>query len=97
MKVTQWFPAHVKPVHEGWYETFPVDKGSNRFNWYWGGGRWGFWDKDEQHFIACEFQQRTWRGLVKPSLSFVRTNGSPLAQANQVKRAASPTSRAVRK
>jgi len=38
MKKTPWFPASVKPVREGWYETTCSYCGSH----YWDGKEWKY-------------------------------------------------------
>lgn len=61
-KKTGWFPAHIKPVRVGWYETrnpFDYAKVSD-FRWWWDGVRWTHGPGQ----AYTTFQNRTWRGLA---------------------------------
>jgi hypothetical protein len=33
LKVTPWFPPHIKPVHEGMYQIWHPDYGGNMYLW----------------------------------------------------------------
>lgn len=71
-KLTPWFPADVKPVHVGIYQTDAV---YGRINYqYWTGKHWGlqgfaddFWpylNGLAKH--KSNFQNVKWRGLANP-------------------------------
>lgn len=67
---TEWFPADVKPVREGIYETkSPVmNDDPGRYS-YWNGGSWGGAYMDNRTAFAGRhkesmFQNRPWRGLT---------------------------------
>lgn len=71
-KLTPWFPANIKPVHEGVYQTkiHAGDK-SGGFQ-YWNGFSWRFWGIDAQDAYYCKearsgFNQGAiqWRGLTR--------------------------------
>jgi hypothetical protein len=57
MKKTAWFPPHIKPVHEGWYEC----KCCNSSFW-WNGEVW-LYDMDSPFKVL--FQEIYWRGLTE--------------------------------
>lgn len=73
---SQVHPAHVKPVHVGWYrvcydsdydeeQLIAADIGGDRFEqeWlYWDGRQWLF-DEDGTPYPVCHDQQRRWFGL----------------------------------
>jgi hypothetical protein len=59
LKLTPWYPPHIKPVRIGWYEAAPSPR-SNSFLWYWNGRYWGHSDG-----YRCSFQERAWRGVAK--------------------------------
>lgn len=64
-KVTPWFPADVKPVYIGWYETFRMDSGKEgKYPWraFWDGFKW-CWEEDDS-YSCCSVQSRIWRGLA---------------------------------
>jgi hypothetical protein len=66
MKLTPWFPAHVKPVYPGVYEVrFPPGK------WYrrWDGKRWCVGNRNPEiaaNRVLLPVDKREWRGLAKP-------------------------------
>ena len=70
MKMTDWFPPDVKPVHKGWYHTSRGGKSpenesdESMFNWYWDGEKWGAVYDNHEAFIS-EVQNRWWRGIAK--------------------------------
>lgn len=61
MKITQWFPADIKPVYKGLYDV-KLDE-TYHTKLYWNGQRWCFSLKPP-HTPMC-VQNREWRGLVK--------------------------------
>jgi hypothetical protein len=68
MKLTPWFPAHVKPVYPGVYEIQ-----SDSINWYrrWDGNRWfvGATTKESAAVETIPFfgtPDAPWRGLAEP-------------------------------
>lgn len=70
-KLTPWFPAKVKPVHVGVYQTiqshFP---GSKTFYQFWDGQRWGFSghtanEAFEDKRVKSFYQDGDWRGLAE--------------------------------
>lgn len=58
-KRTPWFPANVKPVRNGWYETLTRELRHVERR-YWNGVRW-FWDSDGLY--VCILQRHEWRGI----------------------------------
>lgn len=67
MKKTAWYPASLKPVHIGVYET---DLGSafSRFGFsYWDGNHWsnqyGLPETAEKYCDSPGAQDKCWRGL----------------------------------
>lgn len=62
-KLTDWFPADVTPVREGWYEREYKDEWTRKLHDYWDGQRWllgdGFGGR-----IASAWELRRWRGLA---------------------------------
>ena len=71
MKLTPWFPGHIKPVRIGWYQ---VTSGNLHFNskGFLGGSR-RFWDGDtwragwlnEKVSIMGTHPEHKWRGVTK--------------------------------
>lgn len=71
MKLTEWYPADVKPVREGVYQ---VDiYGASWFS-YWDGERWG-WASGNKREAEINRDEATamwdrknvmWRGIEKP-------------------------------
>lgn len=69
LKLTPWFPGHVKPARAGVYETDSRGH-SQRCYQYWSGSVWGFSEKSP--FMAAQFQigdasifqNDKWRGLA---------------------------------
>jgi hypothetical protein len=79
MKLTDWYPAHVKPVREGVYERDAADSDGRAFA-YWDGNRWfslhwvGLSDpKTAARAIECaraavtpsSWPRTAWRGLAE--------------------------------
>lgn len=72
--MSPWFPAQIKPIHIGVYETEDVvawAEGSKCFQ-YWSGYCWGICSSTKE-FAAHPgnakhrslFQENSWRGLAK--------------------------------
>lgn len=59
-KKTRWFPASVKPVRRGWYETdiATYSESLDEFRVYWTGKRWDS--------IIFPWHGDRWRGLTAP-------------------------------
>lgn len=55
-KKTDWFPANVKPVRKGWYET-KCECGRNH---WWNGRYWQVDNLDDLKWMSIP-----WRGLTK--------------------------------
>lgn len=72
MKLTPWFPAEVKPVHQGTYEVDDDDGIPGSWYAYWDGWKFGYRHYDPE--IAFRLRDRhtdcnhmtKWRGLAKP-------------------------------
>lgn len=72
-ELTDWFPADVKPVHIGVYETRRAGAPGTIIVYpaKWNGMEW-LWDcesvahAEKQHSVS-EYQQREWRGLTEPA------------------------------
>ncbi|WP_027810118.1 hypothetical protein [Burkholderia cenocepacia] len=65
--LTEWFPADVKPIRDGVYQTTKFNDGGFTFYARWADGEWKF-DSHRPDFAAGEtlcspFQNRRWRGL----------------------------------
>lgn len=75
MKKTPWFPAAVKPIHEGVYETFSPTYGEPGWFSRWDGKKWGaaFNARCDERSIKLAAgydqpatrQDRRWRGLAQ--------------------------------
>lgn len=76
MKETEWFPADIKPVREGVYETISPVFGERGWFCYWSGKYWcqASFDSGSQarsiiHAnairIRSSWQDRRWRGLAQ--------------------------------
>jgi hypothetical protein len=69
MKLTEWYPAHIKPVRKGVYET----SRSGRLGYsYWTGRQWtnqsryaAYADRHKT-WITGANQKKNWRGLAEP-------------------------------
>ena len=66
MKLTPWYPPHIKPVRVGVYET--LRKGCFQ---YWNGEWWGYWSSTKKDAFGLNggksvFQHPRWRGLAHP-------------------------------
>jgi hypothetical protein len=58
MKLTEWFPAHIKPVHVGWY-----DARWSVLRWFWDGERWK-WRTSDGVWICPLTKINGWRGIA---------------------------------
>jgi len=68
MKKTEWYPANIKPIHKGVYETrASEDEGGDCFN-YWNGACWlttiCIPSQPFTHDASC-IQDIEWRGLAE--------------------------------
>jgi hypothetical protein len=67
-KLTPWFPADVKPVHVGVYQTTPID--STKYQ-KWNGEYWCAYTSDAKDAARLEnsnkskYQKVKWRGLAE--------------------------------
>lgn len=66
MKLTEWYPAKIKPVHVGLYECNigleEAHAGRKGMLFYWDGDLWlQQYSKD-----PCFGQDKPWRGLTEP-------------------------------
>lgn len=71
MKKTSWYPANIKPVHIGVYETDLV-LALDRFGFsYWDGSYWGNqFETPERAEVRRDMrgaQDKPWRGLKDPA------------------------------
>lgn len=69
-KKTKWYPARIKPVHVGVYETESPYGGGGRFQ-HWNGSFWGLYmpSVDSAMRVCKEksrIQNTKWRGLAQP-------------------------------
>lgn len=70
MKLTPWYPGHIKPVRHGCYQTRHKGK---RQVWYryWNGIWWGVGMQPLTHVVVengairSPFQDQQWRGVAK--------------------------------
>jgi hypothetical protein len=73
-KRTKWFPAQIKPVHVGWYETNQPDIKEfkkSKYRWWWDGKEWTMKLNDGDNYnyhLAKPEQNRVWRGLQQPTV-----------------------------
>lgn len=65
-KVTDWFPAEVKPVRVGWYEREYASDWLTRACDWWDGSRWILCSYFGDH-IGQGNDDRRWRGLSAPA------------------------------
>lgn len=65
-KLTEWFPADVKPVHVGWYHTRSggTSAAGSPWNWWWSGKYW-LAEPGAEEGHKCVNQNRIWRGLAE--------------------------------
>lgn len=70
-KLTEWFPAGIKPVHLGVYETDAEIKSGPCFQ-YWNGGSWRQCTDDISYAsdrnitrFESKYQNQRWRGLAR--------------------------------
>jgi hypothetical protein len=65
MKLTEWYPAHIKPVRIGWYEvrSSVVPEGEMMF---WDGGLLWWTGRGGGVFCGPLVPGDMWRGLTKP-------------------------------
>ena len=59
MTKTKWFPANVKPVRKGWYETTGCNSGLRPCMHLWTGKHWSAWSDGMEYG-----QLLPWRGLT---------------------------------
>lgn len=67
--MTAWFPAHIKPVRVGVYETKIEGLDNSGFSMWLGNG-WGFTYQCEEYArvsVGLGFKDKIWRGLTKES------------------------------
>jgi hypothetical protein len=71
MKLTPWYPGHIKPVRKRVYMQYD-GLGEEIGYQYWNGNRWGVWETtvdaayNHRNIIAAEmFQNDKWRGVLK--------------------------------
>lgn len=68
MKLSQWHPAHVKPVHVGVYETNSENMKAIAFN-FWNGRTWSETCATKELAIESRndsvVQNILWRGIAK--------------------------------
>jgi hypothetical protein len=62
-ELTPWFPADVKPVRPGKYNS-SYQRDPNVF-FYWDGKQWVYGPDSGLRGSACTVQDREWRGLAK--------------------------------
>lgn len=64
-EVTEWYPAHIKPIHVGYYHTRADEfsREESMYCWWWDGEFWRHHKGDQ----ACHWQMRPWRGLRSPA------------------------------
>lgn len=69
--LTDWYPAHVKPVRDGVYERDVSGISAGNFS-YWANGLWHGWsiweDAAEANYLkgyVSSLQNRPWRGLAE--------------------------------
>lgn len=76
MKVTEWFPASVKPVRVGWYQCRGIFYDGTTVMRYWSGAGWQWRDTSGQMSRAavcksCDkhgiIKEDRWRGLTAPA------------------------------
>lgn len=71
MKLTPWYPGHVKPVRVGVYERDYAEnpKSSRPRFCYWDGAAWGCYgmtkDNAKNFSLASAAQSLPWRGIAK--------------------------------
>ena len=67
-KMTPWYPASVKPVRKGLYQTRMPGQTSPDGYQKWGVRFWCAWDNSakiaEQSSVKSNFQNPEWRGLA---------------------------------
>lgn len=63
MKLTRWYPAHIKPVRVGFYEVSSGDGLFKDFYW-WSGALWRI--APNSYFCLHESTNLKWRGLTAP-------------------------------
>lgn len=71
LKLTDWFPADVKPVHVGIYECRNHQVQETTFYYYWNGTIWEYGGQPSIHLVfRCKkkstVQNKIWRGLTAP-------------------------------
>lgn len=69
MKLTEWYPAHIKPVRKGVYET---DMSGRLGYSYWTGKQWSNQSLNAAYaeryktWTQLASQEKKWRGLAEP-------------------------------
>lgn len=69
LKLTEWFPGHIKPVRKGVYQQMT---GSYLGYQYWDGQLWGRWSETpagaydgKSEPASSKYQNDPWRGILK--------------------------------
>ena len=70
MKLTPWYPGHIKPARPGVYETDPRTDPERNYQ-HWDGKVWGFAMHSTAGAASCagiksSCQNDKWRGLAEP-------------------------------
>lgn len=69
-KLTPWYPADVKPVRDGVYET-AIEESTSTFFQYWLDGKWRYCSRTPERAVSrlqrnpSNCQDRVWRGLAE--------------------------------
>lgn len=71
MKLTKWFPGHIKPVRKGVYMQRCGHRMQDGYQ-YWNGKEWGCWFESPEfaykyrnYVVGLKFQNYKWRGLAE--------------------------------
>lgn len=64
MKLTEWYPAHIKPVRVGWYEIGTVGASEGELMFWDGSLLW--WKCDRVFCCGPLLPGDMWRGRTKP-------------------------------
>lgn len=69
MKLTEWFPPNIKPVHIGIYNT-SIPGNTDQFYSYWNGELWSggyfkFAEAEKYNKMIGMTQYKQWRGVLK--------------------------------
>lgn len=69
VKLTDWYPPHVKPVRDGVYEVSSPDSGPRRFRMFSRGHWYCGWSTPDLALVAysgrVKIAPETWRGIAK--------------------------------